>query len=503
MTRNFNKQQQDDERPSFRNKPSNNKYGEERPSRPARPRLNRETVDRAWESGAQTQHHDYHPRTQNGQPTRNGQPINNRYSDSRDTTNGHRPYGNRPEGRPPYGNRSDTDRPPYGNRPEGRPPYSNRSDTDRPPYGNRSEGRPPYSNRSDTDRPPYGNRSESRPPYGNRSEGRPPYGNRSESRPPYGNRSEGRPPYGNRTENDRPPYGNRSESRPPYGNRPDDRDRDNHSSDRPYDRSRPSNYRGSGPQDESRQPSDSRFSGPPRERRDGNFRGNDRSYQPRPENGRGQDRPFNRQEPKPFREDRRAASRDESREHVSRGRYEGDYEGIEEKRPPTPRPEPYFRNAKPRRPAEEEVEEKHVTRMEDGRVLKGPRPAQRKNAQFWNEVNSETESLVNQVHVIDNQAEVEAEEQLLTTLDKLAAATPESTAKVSDTVTEPVSAPSVTIPELVSATTETIIETVAVTLDAGIEASAVTPDVVTALPEVSTRASSANSQVSHSLRQGR
>jgi hypothetical protein len=124
--------------------------------------------------------------------------------------------------------------------------------------------------------------------------------------------------------------------------------------------------------------------------------------------------------------------------------------------------------------------------MADGRVLKGPRPAQRKNAQFWNDVNSETENLVNQVHVIDNQAEVEAEEQLLTTLDKLAATTPESTTKVSDTVTEPVSAPSVTITELVSTTTETGIEAIAVIPDAGIEAVAVTPDVVIEAAEAST-----------------
>jgi hypothetical protein len=32
-------------------------------------------------------------------------------------------------------------------------------------------------------------------------------------------------------------------------------------------------------------------------------------------------------------------------------------------------------------------EEKQVTRLPDGRVLKGPRPAQRQQAEFWSEVN--------------------------------------------------------------------------------------------------------------------
>jgi hypothetical protein len=35
--------------------------------------------------------------------------------------------------------------------------------------------------------------------------------------------------------------------------------------------------------------------------------------------------------------------------------------------------------------------------MPDGRVLKGPRPAQRKNAQFWTDVSQDTEQLVKKV----------------------------------------------------------------------------------------------------------
>jgi hypothetical protein len=58
MTREFNSQRRDDSRPSFRRThPYDN--GTTRSPRPGRPRLNRETVDRAWETGAQHHHADY------------------------------------------------------------------------------------------------------------------------------------------------------------------------------------------------------------------------------------------------------------------------------------------------------------------------------------------------------------------------------------------------------------------------------------------------------------
>jgi hypothetical protein len=41
--------------------------------------------------------------------------------------------------------------------------------------------------------------------------------------------------------------------------------------------------------------------------------------------------------------------------------------------------------------------ERHVTRLPDGRVLKGPRPAQRKNAQFWTDVSKDTNNLLDSV----------------------------------------------------------------------------------------------------------
>lgn len=85
MTRDFNKQrrndpnayrygyQDSDQYSSFRSTPSNsvpsNRHGNARPSGSPRPRLNRETVDRAWREGAQHSHPDYHPRgTTNSHP---------------------------------------------------------------------------------------------------------------------------------------------------------------------------------------------------------------------------------------------------------------------------------------------------------------------------------------------------------------------------------------------------------------------------------------------------
>ncbi len=102
MTRDFSKHERDDERPRSRNS-SSGSQGEERSPRPARPRLNRNTVDKAWENGARQNHSDYRARdTRGGQPPRenwrrprqSGQPSayngrNNNNGNSRSS------YGNR------------------------------------------------------------------------------------------------------------------------------------------------------------------------------------------------------------------------------------------------------------------------------------------------------------------------------------------------------------------------------------------------------------------------
>ena len=101
MTRHFSKHERDDERPRSRNS-SSGSYGEERSPRPARPRLNRNTVDQAWENGARQNHPDYHARDARGgqsprenwrHPRQPGQPS--AYNGRNNNTNSRSSYGNR------------------------------------------------------------------------------------------------------------------------------------------------------------------------------------------------------------------------------------------------------------------------------------------------------------------------------------------------------------------------------------------------------------------------
>lgn len=103
MTRDFSKQRRDDERPYSRHS-SSGSQGEERSPRPARPRLNRDTVDKAWENGARQNHSDYRARdTRGGQSPRDNwrRPQQSGQSSAyngRNNNNGNSrtPYGNRP-----------------------------------------------------------------------------------------------------------------------------------------------------------------------------------------------------------------------------------------------------------------------------------------------------------------------------------------------------------------------------------------------------------------------
>jgi hypothetical protein len=107
MTRDFNKQRRDNERPYSRHS-SSNRYGEERSPRPARPRLNRETVDRAWENGARQNHHDYHARNTNqSQPPRDNWRRNQQSGQpsAQNSRNNRKPYENR-QGSHRYGERT-------------------------------------------------------------------------------------------------------------------------------------------------------------------------------------------------------------------------------------------------------------------------------------------------------------------------------------------------------------------------------------------------------------
>src|SRR5438552_8662438 len=347
MTREFDKHRRDDTRPPFRDRSSNNQ-GEELPSRPGRTRLNRETVDRAWESGAQHKHADYNTRSNtNGQAPRNNWRNNNQPSGYSSSQNGHdgnsRPYSNN--------NRQEH----YRDNPRS---FERTSDGPRNPRA-RSFGPNPNSNPNTNGRQQYDN---SRPP------ARRPY---NASRPgeqrPYGERPQGpgaRPDY--RQNGSRPGPGNRDER---FSGQ--DRGRDNQ---RPYT-------------ERNERP----FS---RERR-----GYEGQSSPRPgpdtRNPRWQSRTWTRQ-----------ASPEEQQEHSSRAshneQFEGDYERFTHSENHADQRGAPHRNNRPenttfqgpqRRDHAEEIPapERHVTRLPDGRVIKGPRPIQRQEARFWTEVSSNTE----------------------------------------------------------------------------------------------------------------
>ena len=97
MTRDFKKQRRDNERPYSR-RSSSSRYGEERSPRPARPRLNRDTVDRAWENGARRDHPDYHAnRSDQSQSPRDNRQRNQQPT-AQNSRNNRKPYGNRQGG---------------------------------------------------------------------------------------------------------------------------------------------------------------------------------------------------------------------------------------------------------------------------------------------------------------------------------------------------------------------------------------------------------------------
>ncbi len=340
MTREFNKQQRDDERGSFRNN-SSNRYGEERSSRPARVRLNREMVDRAWENGAPRLHADYRARNTNGQPPRNNW-RSNQYS-SQNTPGGNGAYGNRQH--------------PNSNHSQNFERGSNGYQKSRPysPGGPRSGG--------------DGSRFDSGPRSGND-------GSRFDSGPRSGGD-------GSRFDNRRG-YNNGSSYQ--SGNTRFDNGHDRHdgpsyrSNTRPYSRPAQENERG--------RRGAARHVSPKQEfnRDRGNFRRNDANVPREP--GPPHPRYLSRPEVYHAREARR------NEEYGQQ--FEGDYEqfAFDDTPQPSRRPERFPRHEHRSHNGHEEAPQRHVTRLPDGRVLKGSRPAQRKNAQFWTEINQETDEIV-------------------------------------------------------------------------------------------------------------
>ena len=430
MTREFNKQRRDGSRPPFRNS-SSSQPGDERSSRPARPRLNREMVDRAWENGATRTHADYHPRSSNGQSqsTSNNWRNNQRSGNSsQQTPGGRKPYG---QGQDNYdrNNSQRSDRP-YSNQqgPNSHSSSANRyngNGADRPGIDSRRpfSGNPSNPRERQENRPPYERGSGNRPPYerGPVSRGpdnRPPYEHRPDNRPPYerGPVSRGpgsRPPYergpvsrgpGSRPPYERGPVSRGPGSRPPYERGPVSRGPGNRP---PYERgpvsrgpgNRPPYERGSAPRGpEGMAPGTrgaARYERPERDSQRGkndSHRGNPtrppQDEAQRPPNPRWLSRPEVRQ------------ARDVQRQQEHDEQFEGDYEQFDAQEA-SKRSEPVERGSNHRHSRNDDNADRHVTRLDDGRVLKGSRPAQRKNAQFWTEINEDTSKLVEQISLPD------------------------------------------------------------------------------------------------------
>lgn len=349
MTRNFSNQRRDDMRPTPRNTSSGN-YRDERSSRPARPRLSRDAVDRAWENGATRRYADYRPRQNASTPP------------------------NQRQGRPsPAFERS-------------QPPYERRS------YGDRREGygAPPSS----FQRNPYPQQRERRPEAGPRRFNEPGYRAPGNQSGPNGERwtrnpAPRRDDYRERYQDERPPRFNQRAERGDYRERYQD-ERPPRFNQRAPGGPEPSHYRA---EDRPRP-----FERSERERE--NFARGRRPGAPRPGrdtyNPRWQSRPGAQREYQSHQEPRREypeTSRERPYRPPSRpgeAQFEGDYER-------------FATDDLAERP--EQTYEKHVTRLPDGRVIKGSRPWQRKQAQFWTEVEEESNALLPSSSALPDQSE--------------------------------------------------------------------------------------------------
>jgi len=341
MTRNFSNRRQDDRRPTSRT-PSSGRYREEQSSRTSRPRLSRDAVDRAWENGATRKYADYRAR-----PT---------------APTSRNPRQERPSPR------FERSRPPYEQR------YERRTD-ERRPYEHRQEDyRTPSSFQRSA--PPREQRPEEGPRRFNTSGHRAPENqsrlNSERWTRPTPPRRESEPGQ-RRYEDERPPRFSRSA--------PDSSERTGsrtyHPRDHAFERTgqrRLNERAGQGPRD---------FARPDREQERFAHGRRTPSHYPQRDvyNPRWQSRPAARRdaqryasphEQPPFRQQLPYAQPEGAQ-------FEGDYEHFAlDDEPVWP----------------EGTSEPHVTRLPDGRVLKGSRPAQRKAARFWTEVENETQALL-------------------------------------------------------------------------------------------------------------
>jgi len=306
MTRDFNKQRQErnDMRPYVRKQPTRRPGAE----RSERPRLNRETVDRAWENGAQVNHADYHPR--------NSQQHSSRQYDQRQRFSG-------PGARNSSGYYRD-----YEHAPNDRESTDGRNGR----YHNGNAGPRPRSYNNDRFNEPRSNSYRER--------------------------------------NHETAF-RRNERDHDYGN-----DRSDNRREQGY-AGRPARY-------------------PEQERRSSRYNG--RQQRPYANGTRPETRT-------PYRNNYRQNEREQ---------FEGDYERFNS-----------FDNHSGRR----QPEERHVTHLPERRVLKGSRPAQRKNAQFWTEITEDANDLVPQAHQPE-QAEQQEQKPAKRKREKKAATEPKSESNV-------------------------------------------------------------------------
>ncbi len=379
-------------RPSSREQ-SSSRYGDERSPRPARPRLNRETVDRAWESGAPSHHADYRTRSNNG--NRGQAPRSNWRDDQHNGQSGQ----NRQGGQYPARN----SRPSYGDRPGDGPTGPRRFDnTTNGSQGYQSNQRPP-ARPFNGDRPGRPDR-----PYGNSRPGSTSHG--SGTRPEYREHSrpyEPRPPY--RTNE---PGGGFQRRNTNYNERTDRNER----GPRPFERNNhgdASNYNGRPTRPTQSFDRDRRAPG-------NNYRDTRSPRDAGTPDIRDTQNPRWQSRPAVQRDSGNRREQNDFQSQPGRERYEGDYErfnGTEDKPRFAGRPSQRYEKSKPRRPEgkkpQPEVQERHVTPLPDGRVLKGPRPVQRKNAEFWTGIAQNTDTLLDGVKEVSTPQEQTADESVV------------------------------------------------------------------------------------------
>jgi hypothetical protein len=355
MTRDFSNQRQDDRRPSSRHTSSGN-FREERPSNSQRPRLSRDTVDRAWENGANRTHADYHPRqTPNTPPAqRQGRPSSG-FERSQPSQN-----------RRPYEARQDNYRGPSAGSP--RPGYQQRrpmSPGDSPRRFEEPGQRTPAS--------PSGFNNERGP---RERDQRGPSPNYQDRNRPGQYQDERTPRFRPAGPGPAPRNNYRPENRPGSFEQ-NERDQQNFARG-----PRPANPGNSTPRDAY----NPRWQSRPAVQR--SYQAEQNEYQaPR------RDYPPAQREP----QGPRPGYRERSYERPATEQFEGDYERFNtyENRPTGERRQPAY--------------EPPVTKLPDGRVLKGPQQVQRKQARFWNNATDETETLVPRQSAAPEHAETAAE----------------------------------------------------------------------------------------------